>query len=261
LANRCYRAIGIFIGIVVRTGLCQSIPFANFVWKFLAHEPIGEGDVTQVDANLGNLFKAVREDGENAVRMALEWRVVDWPGKKTVMLQGHPRNAIVQPWEVEEFARACVEARIEAVMPAMKAIAAGFYANIGVAMSISSFFLSRAAQGDPVLSVRDLMECAEYEPGTSVEDCAVFWQVVEKMTNQQRSLLLRFVTTMTRLPLSGSGEFKFRIAVVNQPNADKVFIRAGTCFNRLWLPRYSCFEVAWERINTAIVCTPTMENG
>lgn len=55
-----YYSIGLFIGIVIRTGLYQDLPFNPIVWKFLAGEEINDQDILSADPTLEDFFENVR---------------------------------------------------------------------------------------------------------------------------------------------------------------------------------------------------------
>jgi hypothetical protein len=262
---RLYRAIGTFIGIVLRTGLCQALPFAPFVWRFLAKEDIREIDLTSLDTELRDRLKSLREtigDHSIADRIDQEWKITDWLGN-IVPIGEHSVNSRVKEWEIEQFIGDCVQFRIVAVRPYLAEMRDALYANIGLRESpyLTGEFLSRACQGDSVISVDEMRRYATYS-GCNMDDGSVqlLWAVIEKMTNDQRSLFLRFVTTMTRLPIRATDGFRIDIQRVDSQNPDKEFIHSSTCFNRLYLPTYTSFPVAWEMITTAIASAPTMEN-
>jgi hypothetical protein len=246
------------LGLIIRTGFCQNLPFAPLVWKFLAGEPITETDVTAADSGLETLFRTLRNDPG----FTTEWFVTDWTGV-TVTVLDRPTGAKVRGDEIEQFISLAVRARVNQIQPHLAEIRTAFCANLGTRDPIFGIgaFLSRMAQGDPELSVADLQGVAEYESNPADPAIVMFWRVVEQMNFHQRSLLLRFVTTMTRLPLDLGQSFRFRIALLSGRETSTIFPRAGTCYNQLFLPRYPSFEVAFDKITTAIAYTATMENG
>jgi hypothetical protein len=255
--NTQFRTIGKFLGIVIRTGLCQALPFAPFVWRYLVGEHPDEADIVEVDSVLGNVFRSLR-DGSNS---AQEWNLLTWAGQ-TVYLPNRRRGTIVQPAEVADYIAECVAFRLDSVVPFLEQMKAGFFENIGVKRSalLSSLFLSRACQGEVIITVADLKQCAEYD-GYSPHDAPIeiLWAVVEELTNEERSLFLRFITTLTRLPTKTAGTFKVMICRRPCPVPNRELIRAATCFNRLVLPPYTRFDAALRMIRLAIHLTPTME--
>jgi hypothetical protein len=233
------------------------LPFAPFVWRFIVGERPGEADIVAVDSVLGNLFRSLRE-GTNPGQ---EWSLLTWTGA-LAYLPNRKRGAIVGPSEVGEYIGECVALRIDAIVPFLEQIQAGFFANIGVKRSpfLSASFLSRACQGDVVISVEDLKTCAVYD-GYSPQDptILILWAVLEEFTNEERSLFLRFITALTRLPARAAGTLKIFICRTPSKAPNREFMHASTCFNRLALPPYTQFDAALRLIRLAIHLTPTME--
>ena len=87
-----------------------------------------------------------------------------------------------------------------------------------------------------------------------------FWSAVKRMTNEQRSKLLKFVTTLTRLPNTQvNRDFKIEIHKKSSGN-ESLLPLASTCFNTMYLPAYSTADLAFEKITLAIELCDTMEN-
>jgi hypothetical protein len=255
--NNQFRTIGKFLGIIIRTGLCQALPFAPFVWRYLVGERPGEADIVEVDTVMGNVFRSLR-DGTNT---AQEWSLLTWTGQ-TVYLPNRNRGAVVGVAEVADYIVECVAYRLDSIVPFLEQMKAGFFENVGLKRSalLSSLFLSRACQGEVIITVADLKQCVEYEGYLSHDiPIEILWTVVEELTNEERSLFLRFITTLTRLPGRAAGTFKILICrrACHDPNRE--LIRAATCFNRLILPPYTRFDAALRMIRLAIHLTPTME--
>jgi hypothetical protein len=53
------------IGIVLRSGLAQDLPFAPIVWKRLAGETSGAGDVLEIDDDLRSLLKSLKGEARS----------------------------------------------------------------------------------------------------------------------------------------------------------------------------------------------------
>jgi hypothetical protein len=252
-----YRMIGKFLGIVVRTGLCQALPFAPLVWSYIVGERPGEADIVQIDSMLGNIFRSLR-DGTHTQQ---EWTLLSWTGN-AVPLPNRKRRSIVAPTEINDYIAECVAYRIDSIVPFLEQIKAGFFENIGIkgAPYLSAFFLSRVCQGELVIPVSALKECVSYDGyGPQDQTIQILWAVVEELSNEERSLFLRFITTLTRLPAKSAGTFRIAICKRACDSPNRELIRAATCFNRLALPPYSDFDAALRMIRLAIHLTPTME--
>lgn len=111
-----------------------------------------------------------------------------------------------------------------------------------------------------MITVDDLKTCGVYD-GYNAQDATIriLWNVVEQLTNEERSLFLRFISTLTRLPARAAGTFK--IAICKRPSStpNRELIRTATCFNRLILPPYTQLDAALRMIRLAIHLSPTME--
>lgn len=89
----------------------------------------------------------------------------------------------------------------------------------------------------------------------------LFWQVVESLTSEQRSKLLRFATSMNYPPLLGFKYLSppFSIHLLKTEAPDIRLPSASTCFSQLKLPLYTSFHTAREKILVAIEGSSTFE--
>ena len=244
----------------MRARLCHDMPFPALVWKYLVGEPIAEEDVTSLDSELSSTFGAVRQWMSNPTDIQYEWKTTDWQGC-SVQLAGHSEGQIVNEWECERYIRECVNYRVSLLAPFLDPMRWGFCENVGTVFLqfANQNLVRRMCQGEVTIDVERLKRVTVYGHYHSTDTPIVlFWQVVEKMTNDQRSRLLRFGTGLSRFPRSPS--FDFHIQRRTTDNPDKELLKASTCFNRIYLPCYTNFEAAWERIIFSIDNCTTMEN-
>jgi hypothetical protein len=251
--------IGVYLGIVVRTGLSQDLPFVPLFWKFLVGEKLGETDVVAVDHELGAYFAELREGSATA-----NWIVPHWDGTP-VLLPGHRERAVL-PHEIESFIESAIRYRLTTIRGSLVTIRRGFRENVGFkkAVYVSGAILSRAAQGMPSISVEHLKAITKVMEFTQPGDAQYidrFWKAVARFTEEERKLLLKFITTLPRLP--NAAIFPgFRIVIVPLvvPNPDQTLPMAATCFQKLHLPKYSSEEIAYRKILVAVQYCQTMEN-
>jgi len=78
-----------------------------------------------------------------------------------------------------------------------------------------------------------------------------FWEIVAKMTPQQRSQLLSFVTSCSRPPLLGFRHLNPPFSIVRSTENDHL-PTAATCINLLKLPQFSTKDVLRDRLLYAI---------
>jgi hypothetical protein len=241
-----YWGIGIYLGIIVRSGTCQPLPFAPLVWKYIAGERICETDVTSLDDELSDYFKALRSGSSTP-----KWSTTDWIGR-TFRFPNHPLNSVL---DIEDYIGEVVRYRVDCLRPFMDAMKSGFYENTGLseAFWLTGDLLSRICQGNPSVSVQDLREVVRYRNCNDTDSgIQMFWAVVEEMTNEQRSLLLRFVTARTRFPILRT-RFTFEIRLVLEHDAkQEVYVSVVKDTPQLNLPRWRTFEEAREKIVAAI---------
>lgn len=105
------------------------------------------------------------------------------------------------------------------------------------------------------IDVEEWKRCTKYIGGFDSKSKMIrmFWNVVAKLTEKEKSLLLQFVTSCPRQPLMG---FKymdppFTISKVEAP-ADEKLPSASTCFNILRLPYYSSEKSMHEKLMLAV---------
>ncbi|KAG5467119.1 hypothetical protein LSCM1_01300 [Leishmania martiniquensis] len=97
--------------------------------------------------------------------------------------------------------------------------------------------------GTPKLTFADFINRCDIQLSTA--DASMFLSVLEGMTDEDRTLLLRFTTGQSRLPL------KTKIKVTHNGNRDTL-PTSSTCFFALRLPTYSSAEKMKERILYAV---------
>jgi len=261
-----YIAIGTYLGVVIRTGLPQNLPFAPFIWNYLAGEAITERDILMIDDRLKTQINRLREaknDSDFVSRFSITWSLESWSGS-IVSLSSKHSETYVKGEEVEQYIVECVSERIKSITPYLTLIRRGFVENIGFESHplMSSGLLSILAQGTNIITSAQLKQITSFTGFATNNDTAIknYWIAVDRMTNEQRSKLLKFITSLTRLPNRESSQ-SFRITVykASEP-VDRNLPRSSTCFNKLYLPPYSTAEITFQKIVTAIELCDTMEN-
>uniref|UniRef100_A0A673MPZ0 E3 ubiquitin-protein ligase HACE1 n=1 Tax=Sinocyclocheilus rhinocerous TaxID=307959 RepID=A0A673MPZ0_9TELE len=115
--------------------------------------------------------------------------------------------------------------------------------------------------GMPEIDVMDWKKNTEYTSGYDLQEPVIqwFWEVVENLTQEERVLLLQFVTGSSRVPhggfaflMGGSGLQKFTIAAV--PYTSNLLPTSSTCINMLKLPEYPSKDVLRDRLLVALHC-------
>uniref|UniRef100_A0A7S2WR58 HECT-type E3 ubiquitin transferase n=1 Tax=Mucochytrium quahogii TaxID=96639 RepID=A0A7S2WR58_9STRA len=106
------------------------------------------------------------------------------------------------------------------------------------------------------LDVDDWKKHTKYANGFLGMDRTItrFWRVVEQLSDDERALLLKFVTSCERPPLLGfvSLQPPFCIHKIPISNDDEKLPTASTCFNQLKLPTYSSAKVMKQKLLMSI---------
>lgn len=82
------------------------------------------------------------------------------------------------------------------------------------------------------------------------------------MSDDERAMLLNFVTARSRIPIPPAPSILFKIALLDEYNVgtnDDHLPQSQTCFSLLKLPSYSTAEVAYQKFLLAINNTPNMD--
>ena len=129
--------------------------------------------------------------------------------------------------------------------------------NIGLnpVQSLDWQTLEYAACGEREITYEALRKVTSFE-GVEKKQEGIFLKVIETLTSEQRSLLLRFATGRIRLPPNAEqGKF----LRVDSTGGVDILPTASTCFHQLHMPTYTSFEKAFKLITIAIEYTGTME--
>lgn len=274
--NTCYKAIGVFLGIVMRVGYYQNLPFAPLVWKLIANEKVGEKDVLEIDQRFADFIKNLRKAKNNKDKSIfneqfnsnsnrLSWACENWDGS-TMKVPNPTKSNFVLREHVDLYIVNCIKKRIEVLLESVFYIRQGMCENIGFShhQFMTGKIISFLTQGSNVITTMQLKKIflfpEDEELKIGSKGYFYFWEAVERMTNNQRSLLLKFITALTRLP--NPATFKdFKIKVSPLSARTNCLPQASTCFNTLYLPVYTSSEIAFKMITIAIESCQTMEKS
>lgn len=117
--------------------------------------------------------------------------------------------------------------------------------------------LVRGESGD--VDVADLRRNTLYGGVYSIGDdgkehptVQLFWEVMEKMTNEERQKVLRFVTSTPRAPLLGFSHLNPRFSIRDSSDDQERLPSTSTCVNLLKLPRYTDANTLREKLLYAV---------
>ncbi|KAI8353460.1 hypothetical protein B0O80DRAFT_386867 [Mortierella sp. GBAus27b] len=103
------------------------------------------------------------------------------------------------------------------------------------------------------ISLKDLQQnvvYSNYEP--TDQTIQYFWSVVEEMSEDDRRLLIKFITSCARPPLMGFAELNPKLCIRNAGNEEDRLPTSSTCMNLLKLPAFSTRQKLKEKLLYAI---------
>ena len=80
----------------------------------------------------------------------------------------------------------------------------------------------------------------------------LFWKVMNKMSNEERMKVLKFVTSTPRAPLLGFGHLHPRFSLRDSGDDQERLPSTSTCVNLLKLPRYTNESVLRDKLLYAV---------
>jgi len=83
----------------------------------------------------------------------------------------------------------------------------------------------------------------------------IFWSVVESLTEEEKRMLLKFVTSRSRTPLFGFKNLIPNFAI--HPSGQERLPTASTCLNLLKLPPIQDFDLLKDKL----ICAITSDSG
>ena len=185
------------------------------------------------------------------------WNCENWDGS-IVDVNNPTKSKIVQREHIDIYVSNCIKKRIELLVDNITHIRNGFCENIGFYNHVfmNGYLLSFLAQGSNEISTPELKNIFVLVSPLS-NTVNFFWEAVDMMNNKQRSLLLKFVTGLTKLP---KNDKNFFVRLEIKYDRRDFLPTASTCFNILYLPVYSSPQIAYNMIKIAIESCQTMEN-
>jgi len=169
---------------------------------------------------------------------------------KAVDLKPGGRNIPVTNENKEEYVRLVTEMKMTtAIKPQINSFLEGFSELIkpSLIFIFTPSELELLISGLPDIDIEDLRKNTEYR-GYTVDSPIIhwFWTIVSEFAEEEKALLLQFVTGTSKVPLDGfkalvgmSGPQKFQIYKAHDTTR---LPTAHTCFNQLDLPEYTSLE-------------------
>lgn len=266
-----YKASGALIAICSRTKIVQDFNFPPLVWEYIISKKLDIQSVYSIDEGYKGLIELLK-NAENSSNSDEDFRskvqqtfiVLDFYNNEIPLIQ-RGRHEVVTLSNVSLYITLSNDYKVRELRKYLEYIRIGFWENIGFApnyVPIDWATLEFMACGERVITVESLKSFVKFKCQNK-EQIEIFWRVIEEMTPNQRTLLLRFATGRTRLPPPSPGNDdstrKACLEIDFQPSSKDLLPTSSTCFHQLHLSEYTSFEKAFKLITLAIEYTGTFE--
>jgi len=221
-----------------------SVPF----YKALLGLPLELEDLKHIDSNIFSGINKIAE-ADNVDGWYLYFTVTeqDAEGKSTsIELKEGGSEIEVTNQNKHEYIDLMIDYHLKSTTKQMDAIRDGFMGVVPVEVSeaLEPEELELMLCGSQDIDLKELQENTDYGEGYGVTLPVImlFWEVMDKLSQEELKKFLHFTTGSTRVPLGGfahlygsSGPQKFQISPKKTPGLPT----AHACFNRLEIAQYS----------------------
>uniref|UniRef100_F1KTF0 HECT-type E3 ubiquitin transferase n=1 Tax=Ascaris suum TaxID=6253 RepID=F1KTF0_ASCSU len=255
-----YGLIGLLFGLAIYNNVLVDVRFPTALYTKLLARPAGFDELAELDPDLYNGLKellACEDDVENIYCYTFEISYKDAYGNvhNEELIPGG-KNIAVNNENKKEFVAAYADFLLNGlVRRQFDAFSAGFCRVAGRGL-LRRLCLPQEVE-ELVCGVLDLnfdilAQSTRYQNGFTETSQTIkdFWTVAKAMTNDEKKMLLQFITGSDRAPVGGLAKLEIVIA---RNGDDKMRLpTAHTCYNVMLLPDYANLEVTRERVFKAI---------
>ncbi|QDS72473.1 hypothetical protein FKW77_009875 [Venturia effusa] len=277
-----YELLGLLVGLAVYNGITVSMSFPDALYKKL----LGLQDDRRIDDGWPTLLKSLQEmedwkegdvadvfvrefafsctaNGENWTADMRQAKSEDartrFAGLAFVPANEAPDIPLVTNDTRTEYRKGYIHWLLDvSVAPQYETFAKGFNTVISSRSLnlLSPALFKNLVEGHQVFDIKGLYKATRYEDGYSRDSPVIqwFWQIVfgweERREEDKKKKLLEFVTASQRVPVQGWSGLAFSI-VRNGGDTERI-PTSMTCFGKLLLPEYSCFEKLRGKLEIAL---------
>ncbi|XP_048209719.1 E3 ubiquitin-protein ligase HACE1 isoform X2 [Perognathus longimembris pacificus] len=261
-----FRFAGQILGLALNHRQLVNIYFTRSFYKHILGIPVNYQDVASIDPEYAKNLQWILDNDISDLGLELTFSVETdvFGAMEEVPLKPGGGSILVTQNNKAEYVQLVTELRMtRAIQPQINAFLQGFHMFIppSLIQLFDEYELELLLSGMPEIDVSDWIKNTEYTSGYEREDPVIqwFWEVVEDITQEERVLLLQFVTGSSRVPhggfaniMGGSGLQNFTIAAV--PYTPNLLPTSSTCINMLKLPEYPSKEILKDRLLVALHC-------
>ena len=272
--------LGKLIGTAVRHNMNLSLDLCSLLWRPLVRLPVSRAHLETIDTYTVNFLKDVERVGSMYLsdperkNLPLDFQPPEWAEAGlvfTTILSDGTRVPLVCGGEDmpvnlgnwRKFVSSVEFCRLMESSAMYKIIREGLACVLPVELlpMFTSMELEQLVTGSTKVDLKILKQCTEYEDISP--DAPVIqwlWEVLQEMTDEERTLFLRFVWARSRMPSSAQDlPMNFKIQSFKSDTPNEHLPHAQTCFFSLSLPSYSSKEILKSKLLYAINNSPNMD--
>jgi hypothetical protein len=264
-----FRFAGKLLGLAVRSGAALPLHFPPLFYKRLLGLPVGRSDLKRIDKFLVDYLDAVaRAPLDPGITPELFEDLYGGRcftakaacGKRQVeLLPGGARLKLTLA-NAETFVRLMFQYHLHEFDSQVRWVAAGLATVVPLAVLriFTPSQLELLVTGRREVDLGLLQRKTTYEAPYSATHPTIvlFWQMMEKFSHAERSMLLKFAWSRDRLPLRAedfSNNFKLTLLRPSEGRSpDDLFPMAHTCFFTVDLPEYTSLAAMTAKCKYAI---------
>ena len=250
-----------FVGLVVGRAIYDNILIETQFSQFFLRKILGKinylNDLQSLDKEMYNNLKFLKTFEGDVADLCLTFSIIGSDNKEVELVPGGKSLTVTN---ANKFKYIYLMANHK-LHTEIKTQAKAFMSGLSVFLKPEWLQIFSEEELQTVISgskrnfdIVDLKKHTQYKGYTSFDSTIRdFWKIFEEFTEQEKILLLKFVTSCSRPPLLGFSQLNppFTIQYVDNPDGEKL-PTASTCFNILKLPKYNDRKKMKEKLLLAI---------
>lgn len=261
---KMFEFVGKLLGIAIRSKNPLPLDLPLLFWKSLVGSKLDATDLREVDYLEYETIEKMKEMDKQTFETSLfETFTCILSDGSRVPLIPNGQQVPVTFENKDLFANLKLHCRLNESAAQIDAIKRGLFATVPqyLLKILSVTDLQLRACGSPDIDLGLLKKHTRYRGGIKETDPHIkfFWNVLEKMSQQERRLFLRFAWGRDRLPSEKDFKEDMKIFPNLRPNPDSQLPHAETCFFNVSLPKYSSEKIMREKLLIAITNTHSMD--
>lgn len=259
-----YETVGIIVGLAVYNSYLLPIQFPTVLYKKLlfSDRELNLADLEEIDPQAADSLKKIKvmkNNREDVLSLDLTFDKIEEINGQTVSipLKEGMGGVQVNSDNVDEYVQSYIDYELKtSIKKKFEDFQRGFLmpCRAPLYQLLDPVELSVLVSGETAFDWASLKKNAEYQDGYDYQSNALkwFWEIFDKMTNDEKKLFLKFVTGTDKAPLGGLGNVKL---IIQKSDEIEKLPMAHTCFNIFCLPDYKSKEIMEKKINIAIQYT------